>query len=236
MRTKTLALSAMLGALGTASVVAQTNVYSINAVGYINITLAPGFNMVACQLTTTNNSIRYLFPNASGVFNNCVVSKWNNATSSYSTDVGSNSSSYSSGWVGGGTIAVNPGEAIWFKNVATSNLTTTFVGTVPQGTNIVGIATGFNMIASPVPFSGDVVTNMGLTNYNNGDKVFVWNNPAVGFPHGTYTTAVTDFSSGTQGYMSQWDTPDPSANVGQGFWYNAVAPGLSWTQIFSINP
>jgi hypothetical protein len=50
MRTKTLALSAVLSALGTASLVAQTNVYSLNAVGYINVTMPPGFSIITCPL------------------------------------------------------------------------------------------------------------------------------------------------------------------------------------------
>jgi hypothetical protein len=50
MRTKTLALSAVLGMLGSASLVAQNNVYSINAVGYINVTMPPGYSIVTCPL------------------------------------------------------------------------------------------------------------------------------------------------------------------------------------------
>jgi hypothetical protein len=92
------------------------------------------------------------------------------------------------------------------------------------------------MVSSPVPFSGDLVTNMGLTNYNDTDKVFVWNNPATGHPTGAYSEYLVDIQGGSSGYMSQWDTPDPTVQVGQGFWYDGVAPGLTWTQIFSVNP
>ena len=63
MRTKTLALSALLGALGTAGALAQ-NVYSLNAVGYINVTLAPGYNIVTCPLIVSpTNTVANLFPN-----------------------------------------------------------------------------------------------------------------------------------------------------------------------------
>ena len=49
MRTKTMLLSALLGTLGSVSLMAQsTNVYSLNAVGYINVTVQPGFNIVSC--------------------------------------------------------------------------------------------------------------------------------------------------------------------------------------------
>jgi hypothetical protein len=238
MRTKVLALSALVGALGAASAIAQTNVYSINAVGYINLTLAPGFNMIACQLQTTNNTIGSLLNNASGIYDNCVVYKYNAANATYGTDLGDSSgSSYANGWDANGTITMNPGEAVWFKNAATSNLTATFVGTVPQGTNTVPIQVGFQMISSPVPFSGDLVTNMQLTNYTDKTVVFVWNNPATGQPHGGYSTYLVDLSGGSQGYKSQWDDPDPAVNVGQGFWYKSGAGTQTpWVQVFSINP
>jgi len=236
MRTKVLALSSVLGMLGAASLVAQTNVYSLNAVGYINLTLSPGFNMIGCQLITPTNNVGSLFYNASGIYNGCEVFKYNPVTRGYATDLGDSSgSSYADGWDGNGVITMNPGEAIWFENAFTTNLTVTFVGTVPQGTNTIPIVHGFNMIASPVPFSGDVVTNMQLTNYTDGTEVFVWNNPAAGHPHGAYTTSLVDLAGGSQGYKSQWDSPDPSANVGQGFWYESTAV-ITWTQIFSVNP
>jgi hypothetical protein len=236
MRTKTLALSALLGALGTASLVAQTNVYSLNAVGYINVTLAPGFNMIACQLQTGTNTVASLLNDASGIYDGCVVYQWNSSTSRYAEDVGdSQGSSYANGWDNNGTITMNPGQAMWFNNEVGSNLVVTFVGTVPQGTNTVNFVPGFNMVSSPVPFSGDVVTNMGFTNYSDNSVAYVWNNPAPGHPTGVYSEYVTDIQGGDEGYMSQWDTPDPTVNVGQGFWFNASTP-FSWVQIFSINP
>jgi hypothetical protein len=245
MRTKTLALSAILGALGTASLVAQTNVYSINAVGYINVTMPPGFNIIACQLITSNNTVAGLLNDSSGVYDSCVVYKYNPAHPGYATDFGDSSgSSYSNGWDFNGTITMNPGEAIWFNNGKSTNLTATFVGTVPQGTNIVAIQQGYQMISSPVPFSGDLVTNMGFTNYADSGDVFVFSNPKVGYPHGGFTTSFIDLQGGDSGYMSQWDTPDPVLNVGQGFFYNSGSlstagnPGTAneWIQIFSINP
>ena len=63
MRTKTLILSAVAGFIGCAAALADTNVYSLNAVGYINVTCQPGFTMIANQLNTTNNAIKYLMPN-----------------------------------------------------------------------------------------------------------------------------------------------------------------------------
>jgi hypothetical protein len=241
MRTKVLALSALVGAIGAVSAVAQTNVYSINAVGYINLTVPPGFSQIGCQLLTTNNTVAGLLNDASGIYDGCTVYKWSNTTGHYSIDNGdSQGTSYANGWDNNGTITMNPGEAVWFHNGVGSNLVITFVGTVPQGTNVVALGHGFNMLASPVPFSGDLVTNMGFTNYEanaDGSTAYVFNNPAPGHPTGAYTIYNVDIAGGGgSGYNGDWDAPgDPQLNVGQGFWFNASA-AFNWTQVFSINP
>lgn len=233
MRTKTLALSAMLGALGAASAIAQTNVYSINAVGYINLVLPNGYSIICNQLTTTNNTVGGIFQNTAAnnyQWNNCLVLKFNTADGKYDqTDQGS--SSYASGWISGGTMTMNPGEAIWFANKTGSVQTNTIVGTVPQGTNTVNIVNGYQMIGSPVPFSGDLVTNMGFTNYVFGSKVLTFNNAT------THYISYASSSSGSAGYMNQWLAPgDPQLAVGQGFWYNSEPGPTPWVQIFEINP
>jgi len=61
-------LSALLGAIGSVSVMAQ-NVYSLNAVGYINVTAVPGFTMIACPLIGANgNSIGALLNNSANQY------------------------------------------------------------------------------------------------------------------------------------------------------------------------
>jgi hypothetical protein len=80
MRTKTLALSTILSALGAASVVAQNNVYSLNAVGYINVSCPPGYSILTCPLIVgvdnsvspgITNDLNVLFPGSN--VNGCTV-------------------------------------------------------------------------------------------------------------------------------------------------------------------
>jgi hypothetical protein len=259
MRTKTLALSAMLGLIGCASAMA-TNVYSINAVGYINLTLPTGFSMIADQLIATpNNAIWNVLNNDTqgtgndGPFEGCKVFKYNPAVGNYvvdTADAEDEDSGYpaadTNGWKAGGVITLNPGEAAWFQNNTGAPLTVTFVGTVPSGTNTINLADGFNMVSSPVPFSGDLCVNAQLTNYNDGDKVFVWNNLTG---TGTYTTYSVDeddsfptvcgYENGSNPGFGDWKESacDPVAGIGQGMWYqnNSGSPS-SWVQVFSINP
>ena len=63
MRTKTLLLAAALTAAGIASIQAQSNVYSVNVVGYVNVVAPVGqFKMIANPLNATNNTIGGIGP------------------------------------------------------------------------------------------------------------------------------------------------------------------------------
>jgi len=235
MRTKTLVLTA-LGSLSALGLMAQTstNVYSLNAVGYINVTVPPGFSIVADQLWATGgNTLSNAVNNASGALNGVQVFKWTGST--FTTDNGDNSvlGDPLSGWASLGTITLNPGEAAWFQNPNSTNLTLTFVGTVPQGTNTVNLGTGFSLASSPVPQSGDLVTVMGLTNYHDLDQVFVWEPNGTG--GGAYNNYAVSLGLGGFGNNGDWASPgDPQVNVGQGFWYETTAP-IVWTRNFSVN-
>src|SRR2546426_805740 len=61
MRTKTLLLTAALTAAGALTSMAQ--VYSVNIVGYINLSIPRGFSMIANQLNATpDNTLETLMP------------------------------------------------------------------------------------------------------------------------------------------------------------------------------
>jgi hypothetical protein len=174
MRTKTLALSALLGMLGTASLVAQTNVYSINAVGYINVTLYPGYNLITCPLITSpDNTISTLLNNSNGQYQigsghsalRATVFQYINGIGYVAGDQ-ADKTVLPSGWSQTGTNTILPGQAIWFQNPGTigtgSNMLATFVGTVPQANNYNLTNTlypGYNLVGSIIPSSGDIVTN-----------------------------------------------------------------------------
>jgi len=229
MRIKTLLLTAALTAIGSAAVMAQTNVYSLNAVGYVNVSLVKGFNMIADQLQSTNNTISNLLNDAAGTYDGLTVYKWTG--SGFQTDT-ANSAIYPNNWQNSGVITLNPGEAAWIKTPAA--MTITFVGTVPTGNLTVNLAGAgaFSMVSSMVPQAGDLATNLGYTNFNDGDKIFVFN-PATQ----AYQTFNVSFAAGNTGYNQDFvNTGDPVLAVGQGFWYQTAktAPATVWTRSFSI--
>jgi len=232
MRTKTVLLSALLGALGSVSVHAQ-NVYSLNAVGYINATLSPGFNIITCPLIAApDNTISTLINNGTHLYNGDVVYFFNATTGSYSSDNASARATFTNGWTQGGTNVLAPGVACWFLNSASSNVTVTFVGTVPSGPTTHVLLKGFNLVGSAVPTSGDIITNTlsVLTNYNVGDDVYTFNPTSQ-----TFTEFVSG-ARGTTGYHNNWNTlGDPTtANVYQGMFYLNNGATVDWVENYSV--
>jgi hypothetical protein len=275
MRTKTLALSALLGMLGTASLVAQTNVYSINAVGYINVTLYPGYNLITCPLITSpDNTIGTLLNNTTGAYQigtghsalRASVFQYINGVGYVAGDQ-ANSSVAPNGWASGGTNTILPGQAIWFLNPGTlntgSNMTATFVGTVPQANNYNltnTLYTGYNLVGSIIPSSGDLITNSITDIGTNGpggnsgtlslgptknDAIFVYDPTydAGLSAQGGYTTGIGGiYSVNHAGTASSWNgfgaSSDPTtATPYEGFWYLSTATTTNnWVENFSINP
>jgi len=227
MRTKTILLSALLGTLGSVSLMAQssTNVYSLNVVGYINVTVEPGYNIVSCPLIASpDNTLNTLLPNSTGAYKGWKVYFFSGGVYSQ-IESGSKS-----GWALGGTNTIEPGKAVFVENTFTTNVTVTFVGTVPSGTITNTLAPGFNLVGSVLPASGDLVTNSltQLTNAVKGDKVYV-NDPVNGYtsPGGVYTAAKSGFTP------SNPTIP----NVGEGFFYqnNNGSTALNWVESFSAS-
>jgi hypothetical protein len=236
MRTKTMLLSALLGALGSVSVMAQTNVYSLNAVGYINVTLSPGFNIVACPLWATDpsgatdNTISNLLGlNTNGQYKKWQIYNWD-PTSVPPTFV--QESGTPSGWLFGGTNTINPGQAVWIENPSNITTTATFVGTVPTGSVTNPIYPGYNLIGSIVPASGDLLTNS-ITLLTNSvtptkkDEIYTYN---------SLTTNFTQYSAG--GSPVTWVVGgDPILpSVGTGFWYESQSTATNyWVENYSVS-
>jgi hypothetical protein len=229
MRTKTLLLSAVALAAGLVSSVAQSNVYSANVVGYVNLPLTEGFNLVANQLdldlTGTNNTIVNVFSNSLPA--NAKVYSWNGASFNIST-FAVNKSGTATNW--SLNFTVNPGQGMWVDIPAgafggsTSNVT--IVGNVLQGTLVnpnLPPAGGFSLVSSEVPISGGVTTNLMYKPLLN-DKVYLWNGSGY---------SIFTYAENKAGTATNWSPSEPGINVGQGFWLDSGA-GATWTNVFIV--
>lgn len=215
MRTKTLLLTAVLGVATLASSYAQ--VYSVNAVGYVNVTVKAGaFQILANPLNQPTNTIPAVLPDVPA---NTVVYIFDPATSAYTQAT----KRASGAWTGTAAAALlNPGQGFFIKNAGTADMTITFVGEVPTGALKTPFVAGYNLIASKVPQAGKVKTDLGLPAVTN-DQVFL-------FKDGAYLSGTLRASGAWTGTTGG----EPTVAVAEGFFYKATAAG-SWDRTFSIN-
>jgi hypothetical protein len=210
MRTKTLLLAAVLSAAGVASSLAQ--VYSVNAVGYVNVTLTAGLNLIANPLkVTAGNDLNHVLPLTDDPADFGTTVYTYTTTFNQSTWVGT-----AAGWQP--NLDVSPGHGFFISVGA--NKTVTFVGEVPQGVDSnIPVSNGLSLISSPVPQS--LVLDAMAFPAQTGDTVYV-------FRGGTYAQATFIQGAG-------W-TPAANATpaVGEGFWASTAA-AATWTRNFSVN-
>jgi hypothetical protein len=190
----------------------QAQVYSVNAVGYINVTLANGFNMVANQLIAADNTVPALF---AGNTEALIVYK-------YDADTGYDINSYDPDFEewDDATQTLMPGDGCWVFNPG-DEMTVTFVGEVPQGSLSTELKVGFNLISSQVPQEGLIGTDLGMP-VGADDIVY------------TYTPGSGYFISAYDADFEEWDNGEPMIGVGDAFWV-LKSEAATWTRDFSVN-
>lgn len=225
MRTKALLLAAAFAAAAVSTSVAQ--VYSVNAVGYVNVSIPPGFSMVSNPLNAGagNNTVGKLFVNMAGtVPTGFKVFTFNETTGLYNT-----AANYLPG-VGfspaaSANVELLPGNGAFVFNpqaVGSPSLTLTFVGEVMQGALSLNLPQGFSIKANQVPQAGKP-DSFGLPG-TPGDKVFRFNKTTQ-----LYFTAST-FVAGPG-----WIPAVQPIEVGEAFFlYRATSAG-TWARTFSVN-
>jgi hypothetical protein len=221
MRAKALLLAAAVSAAALTAVSAAT--YSVNVVGYINVTIPAGFSMVANQLDNGDgNNVRDLFavPDAwAGVTLYKYVPTSGNWDILTYDDLDQN-------WLPTAVdFTLAPGEAAFIANPTGGELTATFVGEVQEGNLVVDTPQGFSVISSVVPQAGSPL-ELGMTEaagFAAGDTIYRFNNATGEYDISTYDDLDLD-----------WLPPLPSPiEVGQGFWINKIAAG-QWTRDFTV--
>ena len=237
MRTKALLLAAAFAAAGVATSMAQA-VYSVNAVGYVNKTLTPGFTLISNPLTAADNKISTLFNNfQGGVRDGTTVYKYIGggfATSGFD-EFG--------GWGGAATTTLVPGEGafVFIPNPIggeAPNKVLTFVGEVPQNQTSTPIPRGFSMKSSVVPqaLAPDKAKNTDQSSAAipavDGDSIYRW----IPSTRGYKTYVYTQFDPGTPGeWASGNEVGLPVMDVGEAFYYLRLGPATTWNRTFSVN-
>jgi hypothetical protein len=222
MRTKTLICAAALLAAGVATSMAQSNVYSLNVVGYVNVPTTGGgfFNMIANPLNNANNSITNLFSSAQ---DNDQIYRWDVPSQNLSSTIYTYSA-FLHAWDGNFTL--NAGEGIFYLNSG-SNATNTFVGDVIQGSYTNHIVGGglFNAIGSSVPLGGSFTNSIVGLPLSDNDQVYTWDIPSQNLS-GTLAT----YSQ----FLGVWDNTAITVNPGVGFFYLGSGANQTWVRNFTV--
>ena len=198
-------------ALGLASLGASAQVYSVNAVGYINLSLPAGNKLVlvANQLNNGDNKLATVIPTAA---EGTLVYTYAQA-SGFSTD------GFEFGaW--GANPAIGPGVGFFASSPTAATIT--LVGEVPQGTLSTALLSGLNLVSSQVPQAGKLEADLKYTPAE-GDIVYQWD------------SATQSYKSANGYEFGSWGSGDPSIAVGEGFFLSKAAAG-NWSRTFSVNP
>jgi len=208
------------------------NVYSLNVVGYANITLnASGFTLFANPLDGTMGST---VPNGNNLTNfftsvpsGATIFPWIASTASYGNAAAYSVSKGVGAWAN--PFNVPPGTGFMFKNNATTNAFVTFVGQVQQGTAIPVkslLAGKSDFVGSPVPIGGNFTNSIVGLAPSSGDSITLYTTGAGWGNANAYSV-----SKG----VGAWSGNTMQIGVGQGFLYkNASTAVNNWTANFTV--
>jgi hypothetical protein len=192
---------------------------SVNAVGYVQVSFAPGYTFCCNPLHTTNDTVRNLIPVAP---DSCAVYLWDVDAQRFSAP-----SVYHNGWSSNYAFAMGKGFVVYTP----TPFTNTFVGEVLQGHLINPIAGNnrFSLIASLVPQAG-TLTTLELPS-SEGDTVIMPKSSGQG---------LADACSYFGGYgwfdpAGVADTNGPTLSVASCFFMQHAGPDTSWARDFSVN-
>jgi hypothetical protein len=198
-------------------------VYSVNIVGYVNLTLGPGYSLVANQLNASpNNGLDAVFPS---VPLESQVQKFVN--NNFTVDIYDGTS-----WLDGGTgdpstTTVSPGEGFFFFNPTATAITSTLVGEVITGNGItVPLPAGYSLVSSKVP------QDISLTAANGFPQVLEMQYQS--FTGTGFNVLINDGAGWLD--AATGDPADARPTVGQGFFiFNPDATAHNWVRDFNPN-
>jgi hypothetical protein len=201
----------------------MAQVYSVNAVGYVNTTLKPGYNLVSNPLNAADNTIGNLFKNIQGgVPGGTTVFKFVNG-SFISARYDDLDNAYSPPSAAAETSL--PGDGVYVFLPGSTDKVLTFVGEVPQGNTTTPLPRGFSIKSSVVPqaVKPDAL-GAGSIPAAGGDTLYRYSPVTKGFT--SYRFDDLD---------NAWTPTLPTLNVGEAFFYFRAGAATTWNRTFSVN-
>ncbi|MHB8519418.1 MAG: hypothetical protein ACYDH9_01550 [Limisphaerales bacterium] len=185
-------------------------IHSENILGYVTMTLPPGFAMVANPVKAPDNSVGALLP------------KMPDGTRFDKFDTGlfklTKNSVLGGKWTNPGETLV-PGEGGIIFNPTREGIVVTFVGEVMHGNLFYPIPAGFSIRSSLLPQAGRLDTDLEFP-FSDGDAIHLFDRDKQ------------EYRIYTLGDKS-WAANPPIVGVGESFWISKNSPG-NWTREFAV--
>jgi hypothetical protein len=193
---------------------ASSPIYSVNAVGYVNLQFPPGLSLIATPLLYYENTVEALLfnmPEGTQVYK-------------YVPDFGYEVSSFDGAVWSNPDMDLSPGIGYFVLNPTSATLLNTYVGEVLQGVLVNNLPAGFSTEGALVPQQGSI-NDIHRIPGEPGDIIRLYVNNGQG---GDYITSVF---SGTD---NAW-LPDLTLGVAQGF-VSEKQNAQDWIRVFSVIP
>lgn len=198
---------------------AQSNVYSLNVVGYVNYAFKDGLYTLVCNpLSAATNDLNTIL---AGATTGTQVQLWDVAAQDFqaTTPVKLSNGTWNP------NVTIKPGQG--FFVVASGNFTNTFVGEVLQGsvTNALVGGGAYEAIGSTVPVGGSLTNVLDQYPAIAGDQIQIWDVTAQDF------AGTTPVYSSTTG---KWNPDTYSFAVGEAFFLVRNGPAVNYVRTFTV--
>ena len=191
-------------------VVSET-VVSANVIGYVSISLSPGFSLISNPLNAPNNTVEKLFPNLP---EGTTLHKFDTMLFRL------NENTITRGKWSKPFETLAPGEGAIVPNPTPDPKKLDFVGEVLQGDLSLTLPAGFSIRSSMLPLSGPLHPDLQFP-IAEGDAVHLFDREAQKY-------VIYSYQAG------QW-TPDvPVIRVAESFWVGKTSPG-TWIRNVVLN-
>lgn len=179
---------------------------SLNVIGFVTVTLAPGFSMVANPFNAPSNTIPNLFK---GLPEGTAVNKFDTRL------FGLNENIFKDGKWSNTYESLTPGEGAILFNPTSDYVPLNFVGEVLEEDFSMPVPAGFSIRSSLVPLPGRIHADLGFP-IADGDVIHL-------------------FDRNDQKYVlypydpEKWTQNPPTIGAGEAFWVAKTSPG-SWSR------
>ena len=184
---------------------------SQNAIGFVSITLAPGFSLIGNPLDCQNNAVSELFK------------EWPDGTSLNKFDTRlfrlSENEVVRNRW-SRPDETLSPGDGAIFFNPTNDYKSHSFAGEVLQGNLAAPIPAGFSLRSSLVPLPGNLAEDLAFP-ISNGDVIHL-------FDRDQQKYVLYPFENG------KWKNGAPVLSVGESFWTAKTEPA-NWSRDLTLS-